>query len=57
MYYLSKGLKERGFEKLGKVLAVIFAILCIGASFGGGNAAQSNQAAISRIFWNDRWKC
>ena len=45
MYYLSKGLKERGFEKLGKVLAVIFAILCIGASFGGGNAAQSIQAA------------
>jgi AGCS family alanine or glycine:cation symporter len=46
MYYLSKGLKERGFEKFGKVLAVIFAVLCIGASFGGGNAAQSNQAAL-----------
>jgi AGCS family alanine or glycine:cation symporter len=28
----------------GKVLAVIFAILCVGASFGGGNAFQSNQA-------------
>jgi|TARA_B110000914_G_scaffold222948_1_gene237427 AGCS family alanine or glycine:cation symporter len=49
MYYLSKGLKERGFEKLGKVLAVIFAILCIGASFGGGNAAQSNQAALQMV--------
>ena len=46
MYYLSKGLKERGFAKLGKTLAVIFAVLCIGASFGGGNAAQSNQAAM-----------
>ena len=46
MYYLSKGLKERGFAKLGKVLAVIFAIFCIGGSFGGGNAAQSNQATI-----------
>ncbi len=45
MYYLTKGLKERGFAGLGKVLAVIFAILCIGGSFGGGNAAQSNQAA------------
>jgi len=45
MYYLTKGLKERGFGGLGKVLAVIFAILCIGGSFGGGNAAQSNQAA------------
>ena len=49
MYYLSKGLKERGFEKFGKVLAVIFAILCIGASFGGGNAAQSNQAALQMV--------
>jgi AGCS family alanine or glycine:cation symporter len=45
MYYLSKGLKERGFKKLGKLLAVLFAILCVGASFGGGNAVQSNQAA------------
>ena len=46
MYYLSKGLKEGGYEKLGKGLAVLFAILCVGASFGGGNAAQSNQAAL-----------
>ena len=46
MYYISKGLKERGFETLGKVAAVIFAIFCIGGSFGGGNAAQSNQATI-----------
>ncbi len=45
MYYLSKGLKERGFSGLGKVLAILFAVLCVGASFGGGNAAQSNQAA------------
>ncbi len=49
MYYLSQGLKERGFAKLGKVLAVTFAILCIGASFGGGNAAQSNQAALQMV--------
>jgi AGCS family alanine or glycine:cation symporter len=46
MYYISKGLKERGFKNLGKVAAVIFAIFCIGGSFGGGNAAQSNQATI-----------
>jgi alanine or glycine:cation symporter, AGCS family len=44
MYYLSKGLKEKGFTKLGKVLAVLFAVLCIGGSFGGGNMFQSNQA-------------
>ena len=46
MYYMSKGLKERGFAGIGKVLAVIFAVLCIGASFGGGNAFQSNQATV-----------
>jgi AGCS family alanine or glycine:cation symporter len=46
MYYLSRGLKERGMHGLGKVLGVIFAILCVGASFGGGNAFQSNQAAV-----------
>ena len=46
MYYLSKGLKERGFTILGKITAVLFAIFCIGGSFGGGNAAQSNQATI-----------
>ncbi len=46
MYYISKGLKERGFEMLGKIAAVFFAVFCIGGSFGGGNAAQSNQATI-----------
>ena len=49
MYYLSKGLKEKGFENLGKIAAVVFAICCIGGSFGGGNAAQSNQAASQLI--------
>ena len=46
MYYISKGLKERGFGLLGKIAAIIFAIFCIGGSFGGGNAAQSNQATV-----------
>jgi AGCS family alanine or glycine:cation symporter len=49
MYYLSKGLKEKGYTSLGKVLAVLFAILCIGGSFGGGNAAQANQAAAQIV--------
>ncbi len=49
MYYLKKGLKERGMGGFGKVLAVLFAILCVGASFGGGNAFQSNQAAAQVI--------
>ncbi|MEC7785128.1 MAG: alanine/glycine:cation symporter family protein [Bacteroidota bacterium] len=46
MFYLTKGLKEKGFATLGKIAAVVFAIFCIGGSFGGGNAAQSNQATI-----------
>ena len=49
MYYLTRGLEEKGFAKIGKVLGVIFALLCIGASFGGGNAAQSNQAAMQLV--------
>ena len=46
MYYISKGLKEKGFGVLAKISSVLFAIFCIGGSFGGGNAAQSNQATI-----------
>jgi AGCS family alanine or glycine:cation symporter len=46
MYYLSRGLAKRGpgFKQLGKVLAVLFAILCVGGSLGGGNMFQANQA-------------
>ena len=44
MYYLRNGLSKYGFSGLGKVLAVIFAVLCIGGSFGGGNMFQANQA-------------
>jgi AGCS family alanine or glycine:cation symporter len=49
MYYLSKGLKEKGFANLGKILSILFAILCIGGAFGIGNAAQSNQVAAQVI--------
>ncbi len=44
MYYLSKGLREKGFSRLGKILAIVFAIMCVGGSFGGGNMFQVNQA-------------
>ena len=46
MYYISRGLKSKGFKTLGTVAASLFAVFCIGGSFGGGNAAQSNQATI-----------
>ncbi len=49
MYYLSKGLKEKGFGKIGKVLAIVFAVFVIGGSFGGGNMFQANQAAAQFV--------
>jgi len=52
MYYLRDGLAKRNLKNLGKLLAVLFAILCIGGSIGGGNMFQANQAfaAIKGIF-------
>lgn len=45
MYYLDLGLKKIGGPAagLGKVLAVIYAVMVMGGSFGGGNMFQSNQ--------------
>ncbi len=45
MLYLTRGLAERGLGPLGKTLATLFALLCIGGSLGGGNMFQINQAA------------
>lgn len=52
MYYLSEGLRRKGLARLGKVLAVTFAILAIGGSFGGGNMFQANQsfAQLANVF-------
>lgn len=44
MNYLRYGLEKRNLKKLGKFLAILFAVLGVGASFGGGNMLQSNQA-------------
>jgi AGCS family alanine or glycine:cation symporter len=44
MNYLRYGLEKRNLGKLGKFLAGFFAILGIGASFGGGNMFQANQS-------------
>ena len=49
MYYLSQGLAKQGKAGLGKILAAIFAIACIGGSFGGGNMVQINQATQQLI--------
>ncbi|NRA98019.1 MAG: alanine:cation symporter family protein, partial [Planctomycetes bacterium] len=60
MYYLSNGLKDLGIGGLGKLLAVFFALLCIGGSFGGGNSFQVNQSlnALQEtipFFGENRW--
>lgn len=46
MHYLSRGVAEHfpRLKSFGKVLAVVFAICCIGGSLGGGNMFQANQA-------------
>ena len=45
MHYLEIGLQERGFPfPVAKCFGLVFAIFCIGGSFGGGNMFQANQA-------------
>tara|TARA_R110002049_G_scaffold696_2_gene4175 strand:- start:3806 stop:5848 length:2043 start_codon:yes stop_codon:yes gene_type:complete len=44
MNYLRYGLEKRNMKGIGKVLAGFFAVLAIGASFGGGNMFQANQS-------------
>lgn len=46
MHYLSRGLAEKGLRPLGKVLAGMFAVFCIGGAFGGGNMFQANQSFV-----------
>ena len=44
MHYLSDGLKDLNYKHLGGFLAGLFCLLCIGGSFGGGNAFQVGQS-------------
>jgi AGCS family alanine or glycine:cation symporter len=46
MHYLSKGLANQGFGGLGKVLAVVAALFCIGGAYGAGAMFQVNQSAM-----------
>ena len=51
MQYLNRGLRELPLLRavrlgwIGPLLAVFFALMCIGGSFGGGNMFQANQSA------------
>lgn len=42
--YLEHGLANKGYKKLGKVLATLFAVCCVGAAFGSGNMFQASQS-------------
>jgi AGCS family alanine or glycine:cation symporter len=60
MRYLSRGLGELGLRPLGRLLAGLFAVLCIGGSFGGGNMFQANQsysaiAGVVPLFEGRSW--
>ena len=49
MRYLKAGLDEMKLGALGTVLSVLFAVMCILASFGGGNMYQANQAGAAMM--------
>jgi AGCS family alanine or glycine:cation symporter len=60
MYYLERGLALKGLRPLGRTLAVVFAMLCIGGALGGGNMFQSNQTlealgTLSPFFKTYNW--
>lgn len=48
MYYLRDGLgAKKGCKKLGAILAVLFSVFCVIASFGIGNMSQVNSIAVN----------
>jgi len=66
MYYMTKGLAAMGMPSFGKILAVIFAVLCIGGAFGAGAMFQINQSTAqfasefanitgSSFFADEKW--
>lgn len=44
MFYIAHGLTRKGMRWLGQPLALLFALMCVPAAFGGGNMLQINQA-------------
>jgi AGCS family alanine or glycine:cation symporter len=49
MYYLRRGLAERGWPRLGKVLAAYYAVCIIAGCLGIGSMFQSNQAYVQLV--------
>lgn len=44
MHYLEDGLAQLGIRRTGRVLSVIFCLMCIGGTLGAGNMFQANQS-------------
>lgn len=64
MFYIEHGFALKGYHKLGKTLAYIFALACLPGTVGGGCMLQINQAAEqfiiitggqNSIFVNHAW--
>jgi AGCS family alanine or glycine:cation symporter len=60
MYYMEHGLAKKGLRPLGRTMAVLFALLTLGGSFGGGNMFQANQTleilgSVSPFFKTYNW--
>ncbi len=49
MYYLERGLAERGLPRLGRSLGIFYAVGIIIGCFGIGNMFQSNQAFVQIV--------
>lgn len=49
MYYLRDGLAKRGWKKLGRVMAILFAAFATIGAFGIGNMFQSNQVVAQTV--------
>jgi len=64
MWYLARGLAGRGpgLARLGRICATMFALFCVGGSFGGANMLQANQSYQQMLeitggaasFWADK---
>ncbi len=52
MQYLSLGLADRGFKRLGRILALLFSVFCILGTLGASTLFQVNQSyqAIASVF-------
>ncbi len=57
MYYLSRGLMERGLPTLGRWLAVIFSVICIAGAIAGGGMFQVSQSygAVRQVIGLPVW--